>query len=112
MAERARRLSENELLYREVKERVRGLHDEIGLDAEYLELVCECARLRCTERILATRREYEAVRAHGSRFLVRPGHIVPSIEHVVAENDRFATIEKDEGEPARLAESRDPRDPR
>jgi hypothetical protein len=68
----------------------------------------KCADTHCTLRINATLQEYETVRANGRTFLVCPGHVYPEVERVVAENDRFATVEKlsDAGQ---IAESLDPR---
>ena len=108
MDERERRLGENEILYREVNERVRELNEQFGFD-DHTEFVCECARLDCTERIAMTMAEYEQTRADGARFAVSPGHQDPTIESVVAENDRYFTIEKHERGPAALARSADPR---
>lgn len=109
MNSRDRRLGENEILYREVNERVLDLHAGFGFDDEYVEFVCECARLDCSERLRLTKAEYEHVRESGRRFALRQGHEEPSIESVVGENDRFVTVEKDEGEPAELARATDPR---
>jgi len=106
--ERERRLGENEILYREVNERVRELNEQFGVD-DRIEFVCECARLDCSERVGLSKAEYEQIRADGARFAVVPGHEDPTIEHVVARNERFFTIEKDEGGPAELARDADPR---
>jgi hypothetical protein len=59
-------------------------------------------------RVLATLREYEAVRTNPRAFIVYPGHIYPEVERVVAENERYATVEKlDNG--GEIAEALDPR---
>jgi hypothetical protein len=108
MDERKRRLGENEILYREVNERVRELNEQFGSD-DTIEFVCECAGLDCTDRVAMRKAEYEQVRADGARFAVVPGHEDPTIEHVVARNERFFTIEKDDGGPATLARDADPR---
>jgi hypothetical protein len=108
MDERQRRLGENEILYREVNERVRELNEQFGAD-DTIEFVCECARLECTERVSMTKAEYEQVRADGARFAVVPGHEDLSIEHVLARHERFFTIKKDDGGPAALAREADPR---
>jgi hypothetical protein len=72
--ERERRLGENEVLYREVNERVRELHVGFGFDAQLIEFVCECARVECTERIRLSQAEYERVRADEALFVIVPGH--------------------------------------
>lgn len=110
MDRQAERKGENEILYREVNERVRELHEDFELDDDgFVQFVCECARLDCTERLELTKDEYEQLRSDPKRFAVCHGHQDPTIEFVVAENDRFTTIEKDPGGPAELAESEDPR---
>jgi hypothetical protein len=103
MDERARRLGENEILYREVNERVRELSDEFGLVAEQVDFVCECARLDCTERLRMTVGEYEHVRSDPAQFAIRPGHEFPEVEYVVEEREGYHVIRKREGGPAELA---------
>jgi hypothetical protein len=103
MGERERRLGENEVIYREVNERVRELTDDFGLDQERLELVCECSRLDCAERLRLTLAEYEAVRADPVQFVLLPGHEVLDIEEVVARHDGYVVVRKRPGEPAEVA---------
>jgi hypothetical protein len=38
--------------------------------------------------------EYERVREHSTRFLVRRGHVVPEVEEVVHRQRRYAIVEK------------------
>jgi hypothetical protein len=56
----------------------------------------------------ATIAQYEAVRAHPTRFLVTPEHSLPEIETVVEKGDTWWVIEK-QGEAGRLVEHLDPR---
>ncbi len=89
-----KRLAEIEALFREANEKVA----ELGrlLDASGHELtpfLCECAEPRCTRVLRLTSKEYEAVRAHPSRFAVVPGHEHPD-ERVVAQSERYAVVEK------------------
>jgi hypothetical protein len=65
--------------------------------------------MSCTEKISATRAEYEAVRAVATHFIVAPGHNDPAVESVALQNERFLVVEK-EGEPAQEAEKSDPRE--
>ena len=104
-----RRAGENEALYREVNERVRDLNETFEIEDERVEFVCECGRLECRERISLTLAEYERLRGDPHRFAVVPGHEMTDVERVVAEHERYAVVEKDEGEPAKLAEREDPR---
>jgi hypothetical protein len=105
------RAAENQSLYRSINESVNDLNQtfaEVTVTPFSGEWICECADTHCMLRIKATLQEYETVRANGRTFLVCPGHVYPEVERVVAENDRFATVEKlsDAGQ---IAESLDPR---
>jgi hypothetical protein len=107
--ERELRLGQNEAVYREVNERVLGINERFGIDAERVSFICECGRLACTERIELTVEEYEAVRSSPVRFALVPGHDDPDVETVVEQNERFAVVEKHLGGPAELAAAEDPR---
>ena len=108
MNPRERRLGENEVLYREVNERVLELQEEFGLAEERIDFVCECAQVDCSERISMDLRAYEHLREHPARFGVKPGHEVPDVEQVVEEHEGYVVVEKT-GEGADLAAARDPR---
>ena len=109
MDARQERLAKNEVLFREVNERVRAIATVHGHDAHVYEFFCECSNTDCTFQLRATLADYEAVRAHGARFLIAPDHALPEIEIVVERNDGWWVIEK-QGEPGELAEQLDPRD--
>ena len=109
MDERTHRVGENEIIYREVNERVLELNDRFGTVEGPIDFVCECGNGGCVERIELMREEYERVRASGRRFVVAPGHQAPGLEDVVEETERFVVVEKRAGEPAAIAESADPR---
>lgn len=105
------RAARNQSLYRSINESVNDLNQtvaEITVTPFSGEWICECADPRCTLRIEATLQEYETVRANGRTFLVCPGHVYAGIERIVADNDRFTTVEK-LSEAGRIAESLDPR---
>ena len=107
MDERARRIAENEILFREVNERVQELDARFTSPSTF-EIVCECGEDTCFERIEIERGEYEAVRAAGVLFAVVPGHEAEDVERVVEQQDSYKVVEKlPEG--ARLAEATDPR---
>ena len=108
MDARQERLARNEALFREVNERVRVLAAVHGNDGHVYEFFCECSNADCTFQLRATLDEYEAVRAHGDRFLVAREHALPEIETVVERTDAWWIVEK-QGEPAALAEELDPR---
>lgn len=104
-----RRVAENQILFREVNERVRALNQTYP-PALHTSWVCECANTGCFARVELTPAEYESVRAHPARFLVYPAdsHVAPDAERLVSQNDRYWVVER-LGEGGRLAEARDPR---
>jgi hypothetical protein len=62
-------------------------------EAENGVFICECADLRCNATLDLTSAEYEDVRT-GSRFSIKPGHAIPGIERVIAENLRYAVVQR------------------
>jgi hypothetical protein len=103
------RIGENEALFRQVNERVKQLNVGFSAVLEHGEFVCECGDDTCAERVRLTPEEYERVRAEPTHFVVRHGHVVPDVEEVVHETDRYQVVRKFEGGPAELAARRDPR---
>ena len=99
----------NEALFREVNERIETVSKGVPPDEELMGFLCECDNTACTEKVSATRAEYEAVRAVATHFIVLAGHEDPDVEHVVQRNEHFLVVEK-EGGAAREAEKSDPRD--
>ena len=109
MDERERRIGENEVLFREVNERIEELNDSFG-PAEALLILCECGDASCLERLEVSTARYEAVRADPRRFFAAPGHEEPDVERVVEEHEGYNVLEKRAGGPAELAAGADPRD--
>jgi hypothetical protein len=85
--ERVRRVSRNEDIWRDINENLLG-------DGEERTVFCECGNLRCTQMLALTVSEYRQVRASSVTFAIAPGHELAEFERVIAENDRFATVEK------------------
>jgi hypothetical protein len=86
------RLARNQVIFREVNERLRGLADAVpDGTTEYL---CECSNTDCVEKIELRLFEYEAVRARPKMFFIRPGHERPEVERLVEENGRYVVVEK------------------
>jgi hypothetical protein len=90
-------------LFREVNERI----DELGGPYD-LEVLCECANRACADPIPLKQGEYDGVRAKATHFFVKPGHLIPEIERVVGETDRYMIVEKF-GRGGQAAERLDPR---
>lgn len=105
MTFREARVAKNEVLFREVNERIRELAPADG----QTEFLCECGDAGCVELVTLSLTQYEVVRKDGARFFVRPGHEVSDIEDVVERSDAYTIVAKRDGTPADVAEGNDPR---
>ena len=108
MNAREERITTNEIMFREVNERIDELAEKTSTVAP-LAFVCECGRPGCTDTIPLSQEEYEAIRRDGQRFVTLPGHETTRLERVVERTDRYQIVEKDDGEAADRAEATDPR---
>lgn len=108
MDSRAERVARNEALFREVNERIKQVNEGLP-PADEADFLCECGDETCTHPISLTLAEYERVRREATHFAVAPGHMAPDLERVVAEDARFAIVEKTEPEAASVASQEDPR---
>jgi hypothetical protein len=106
MDAREERIARNEVLFREVNERIRELADP-PREAR-IEIFCECGLDDCTERIEVRVRDYELVRAEPTRFVLREGHEISDVEDVVISPDGYLVVEK-LGRLAVVARETDPR---
>ena len=77
------RLAKNEVLFRAVNEAIEQQALRFGGIEDEYEFVCECSAADCVERVTLTLRQYEQVRAEGTRFILAPGHADPEVELVV-----------------------------
>ena len=104
------RAVKNEVVFRDVNERVREIDEAqqaFGQGGTW-EFLCECVHADCLEPIALTPSEYELVRSNATHFAVAPGHVDPSVERVVYESDRFVVVEKRETE-QEIVRATDPR---
>jgi hypothetical protein len=107
MDDRERRMAQNEVLFREVNERVKDIASKLGDDGGY-EYFCECANKDCTFRISMRLADYENLRSNPKQFVVLPGHYFPEIEDLIVRNDGFWIVRKS-GEAGEYVEHLDPR---
>jgi hypothetical protein len=105
---REERITTNEIMFREVNERIDDLAEKTSTVA-LLDYVCECGQPSCTAKIPLSQDEYESVRRDGQRFVTLPGHQTTTLERVVERNDRYQIVEKVDGEAADRVEATDPR---
>lgn len=109
MHEGGKRICQNEVLFREINERLRELGEGFSLVTEVADFVCECGEVSCTDRIQLSLGEYEQVRSDAKWFAIVPGHEKLEFERIVAEHDGYTVVEKLPGGPAGIAIRDDPR---
>jgi hypothetical protein len=107
--ERKRRIGENEVLFREVNERVEALNEAFNAVSDRVSIVCECDDTACVEHVSVRPDEYEAIRSDPTLFAVLPGHESPAVENVETRHGSFLVVRKKPGEPAKIAVATDPR---
>ena len=105
---REERVARNEALFREVNEQIKQVNEDEPAAAA-TSFICECGDPECTGPVSLSLVEYEEVRDDPTHFAVLPGHVVPEVEVVIARNDRFAVVRKNEPRAARIAVREDPR---
>ena len=86
------RLARNQVIFREVNERLRALAETVpDRKAEYL---CECSDVQCTDKVELRLLEYESVRARPKTFFIVPGHERLEVERIVDELGSYVVVEK------------------
>jgi len=103
---RAERAARNESTFREANERIEEKADELSFTKERTPYICECEDTRCTQIIMLTREEYEAVRGDPKTFAIALGHESP--DDRVIDETTFTLVEKT-GEEGALVEEQNPR---
>jgi hypothetical protein len=107
---REERLANNEVLFRDINERIAGVAEPQGIpgDDHIYEFFCECSNIGCDLRLPLTLAVYENVRRDATQFIVAPGHEFPEIEIVLSRHDGYEVVRK-QGDAAELVAEKDPR---
>ncbi len=105
---RKERIARNESMFRDINERLEEGLRQVQHAPELQEFLCECGDRDCDQVISLSFEEYEAVRRDSRHFAVVPGHVFPTVENVVSDNERFQIVEKT-GDSIGLADSADKR---
>jgi hypothetical protein len=108
MDARQERIGKNEVLFRQVNERLREVAESFSLVAERAEFICECGKSDCMEPVQLTLSDYERVRSNPRWFFVRRGHEARDLERVIEEHEDWDLVEKHPGEPTALALGKHP----
>lgn len=97
----------NEAFFRAVNEGIAEASEKF--ESKEAEFLCECGDAHCTDRLEVPLEEYEAVREHPTRFIVRRGHVELEIEEVVKRRRRYAIVDKVDRIAARIVKRLNPR---
>jgi len=102
--------AKTESFFRAVNERIHAVNAQRASRDLPDDLICECAKADCTERVTLNVVEYRGLRMHSTWFVIAPSdeHFFPEVERVVAKNGHYWVVEKHNGA-ARIAEELDPR---
>ena len=109
MQPREERIARNEVLFREINERLKEMQETFNVLTDRSEFVCECGNVECTERIEMSLPEYEHLRGDPTTFAVVPGHQAEDVEDVVETTPAHLIVRKRGGEAARIVRLEDPR---
>lgn len=102
MAETAHRVAQNEVVLREVNEKIAEKTSDLearGLAArdETSEYLCSCGQPDCDQSLRLTLDEFEKAHEREDQFIVAPGHQLAAIEEVVADHGTYAVVRKKPG---------------
>jgi hypothetical protein len=106
-----KRNADNQNRYRDVNERVMETNARFALDGERhrsVEVLCECGRAGCADRVEVTREIYDRLRGDPETFVLTPGHEEGVVETVIERTQGYV-IARNIGEAARIAAAGDPR---
>jgi len=92
MAKSPEQLVRNQILLREVNERIAEIASSSA--GELPEFLCECSRHDCTETLPLSLPEYERVRSSLNLFVILPGHECVEVDRVVETRHGSQLVEK------------------
>jgi len=108
MGYREERVAKNEATSRVINEGMDAAYGSEPQDA-HLFFLCECGLEQCDRTVRITKAEYERVRNDPRQFVILRNHLIPDVDQVVSDGDRFLVVTKREGTPAEVAIQEDPR---
>jgi hypothetical protein len=92
MANSPEQLVRNQVLLREVNERIAEIASSSA--GELPEFLCECSRRDCAETLPLSLPEYARVRSSSNLFVILPGHECPEVDRVVETRHGSQLVEK------------------
>ena len=110
MSEIERRKAANEAVFRNVNERIENLQHSFAVaEREPLQMICECDRLDCMERVTVGVDAYELIRSQPDQFIVCTGHEDGNVEDVISVTTGYTIVRKKKGDARDVAVETDPR---
>jgi hypothetical protein len=96
------RLVKNEMAFRDYNNRrVQIEQQAVAVDdnvEDAVPFVCECGSADCIGALLVTVDAYENAHRTPDRFIVKPEHVYPDVEHLVEQHEHYWIVEKHPGE--------------
>ena len=97
MGSREERVAKNETTSRQINEGIELAFESDPKDT-FTVVICECGLDQCDRTVRITKAEYEQVRSDPLQFVIFRDHLIPEMEQVVFEGDRFLVVAKREGD--------------
>ena len=94
-AERELRAAQNQLLFREVNDRIKELSGKALGPAAEVDFACECDNPECHDAIPMSIAEFAAIEGAGkNRFIVSAGHEDDGVEDVIEKREECLIVAK------------------
>jgi len=90
----AERVRKNEAAFKAHNERRKALEQPIVGPDEPIPFVCECGDAGCWDAVDLTIEQFDQAHATAMRYAVKPLHVMPDYERVVAQHESFWIVEK------------------
>jgi hypothetical protein len=88
------RVARNQLLFREINERIEDVNEAFDPSTQRYAMVCECANPGCIDQLQITGPELRAVRRTAGQFIVATDHVYPDYERIVRSHPGYQVVEK------------------
>jgi len=72
-------------------------------DDDLVPFLCECGDRDCVKALMLTPGEFMQAHSAANVFIVKPGHVYPDVERLVAQHDTFGIVAKTNMQPARAS---------
>jgi len=91
---KAERIRKNEAAFKAHNERRKAFEQSIVADEEPIPFACECGDAHCYDPVELTVAQFDGGHARERWYIVKPRHVMPDYEFVVARHDTHWVVEK------------------